>query len=70
MAKSQEELKEKIRKWKASLEAKGLKVNVGKTKVMVGGEGAGDVEEVGPWPCGVCGKGVGRNSIKCTGCSK
>ena len=24
----------------------------------------------GKWPCGVCGKGVGRNSILCTQCGK
>ena len=70
MAKSEAELKEKILKWKAHLEAKGLKVNAGKSKVMVGGEGAGDVEETGTWPCGVCGKGVGRNSLQCTSCRK
>jgi len=22
------------------------------------------------WPCGVCGRGVGNNSIQCTGCKK
>ena len=22
------------------------------------------------WPCGVCGRGVGSNSIKCTSCQK
>ena len=63
-------LKEKFQKWKACMEAKGLKVNIGKTKVMVGGEGSGAVEETGKFPCGVCGKGVARNSLKCTICAK
>jgi len=31
---SEESLMEKIRKWKAGLESKRLKVNIGKTKVM------------------------------------
>jgi len=22
------------------------------------------------WPCGVCGRGVGNNSIQCTSCQK
>jgi len=22
------------------------------------------------WPCGVCGRGIGNNSIQCTGCQK
>ena len=28
------------------------------------------VEEKGMWPCGVCKKGVGNNSILCHGCKK
>jgi hypothetical protein len=70
MADSIEQLKEKILNWKRGMEAKGLKVNVGKIKVMIGGEGAMEVEATCKWPCGVCNKGVGRNSIKCTGCQK
>ena len=36
MAKSEAGLKQKLLKWKSRMEAKGLKVNVGKTKVMTG----------------------------------
>src|SRR5260221_12313405 len=61
MAESENELREKLLKWKVGLEAKGLKVNVGKTKIMLGGCGMGDLEESGKWHCGVCGKGVGSN---------
>jgi hypothetical protein len=68
LADSEEELKVKIMKWKAGMEAKGLKVNVGKTKIMVGGEGTSDVEVSGKWPCGVCKKGVGSNSVQCIRC--
>jgi hypothetical protein len=70
MAESLQQLKGKLQKWKAGMEAKGLKMNVGKTKIMIGGEGTGDVEESGKWPCGVCKKGVGRNSIQCMKCAK
>ena len=28
------------------------------------------MEEKGKWPCGVCKKGVGNNSILCHGCKK
>ena len=28
------------------------------------------VEEKDKWPCGVCKKGVGNNSILCHGCKK
>ena len=34
MAESEESLCDKIVKWKSGLEAKGLKMNIGKTKVM------------------------------------
>ena len=34
MAESEESLRDKIVKWKSGLEAKGLKMNIGKTKVM------------------------------------
>ena len=52
------------------MESKGLKVNVGKTKVMVGGDSAGIVPETHKWPCGVCGKGVGSNSLQCHQCKQ
>ena len=69
IAESEDELKQKLKIWKDSMEAKGLKVNVTKTKVMIcGGERVAD--ETGRWPCGVCKKGVGRNSIECTTCKK
>ena len=69
MAESIEELKGKVLRWKECMEAKGLKMNIGKTKVMVSGKNCGDVERLGKWPCTVCGKGVGSNSIRCAGCS-
>ena len=61
---------EKMRKWKEELEMKGLKVNVGKTKVMNCKVGSVPLEESSKWPCGVCSKGVGNNSILCTQCKK
>ena len=61
---------EKIGKWKDGLETKGLKVNVGKTKILKCKVGSGAVEETGKYPCGVCKKGVGKNSILCTKCNK
>ena len=54
-----EELLEKLRRWRAGIEGNGLRVNLGKTKVMKCCEGAGLRENSGKFPCGVCGKGVG-----------
>jgi len=69
MAESEKSLRDKIVKWKSGLEAKGLKMNTGKTKVMFSCSMKDKVEE-GKWPCGVCKKGVGNNSILCHGCKK
>ena len=70
MATSLEELKEKLLRWKVKMESKGMKVNVNKTKIMVCQSGAQKVyrEPNVKFPCGVCGKGVGSNSIWCETC--
>ena len=59
IAESEVELVEKIRNWKAGMEDKGLRVNMGKTKVMRCRVDAGQVQKSGKYPCGVCSKGVG-----------
>jgi len=70
MAESKELLLEKLGRWKEHMEAKGLRVNMGKTKVMRCQVGKVQQGNSGKWPCGVCRKGVGRNSIECTACKK
>jgi len=45
-------------------------MNTGKTKVMFSCSMKVKVEEKGKWPCGVCKKGVGNDSILCHGCTK
>jgi len=42
-----------------------MRVNV-KTKVMISGEQQKVMQKAVRWPCGVCGRGVGNNSIQCT----
>ena len=49
-------------RWKECTEAKGLKMNTGKTKVMVSGKNSGHAEKLGMWPKSICGKGFGNNS--------
>ena len=68
LAESREILMEKIKIWKEGLESKGLKVNIGKTKVMKCHVDANMQVESGKCPYEICGKGVGRNSIQCEGC--
>ncbi|CAK9296894.1 unnamed protein product [Gordionus sp. m RMFG-2023] len=50
MANSEGEFRDKVSKWKMTMEAKGLKMNASKTKVMIGGENL-KMEESGKWPC-------------------
>ena len=57
-----------MRKWKNGMEAKGLRVNAGKTKVMQCRVSRFQSEDSGKLPCGVCRKGVGDNSILCVEC--
>ena len=70
IAESEEELIEKIRRWKDGMEEKGLRVNVTKTKVLRCHKKSGQVEGSGKHPCGVCKRGVGSNSILCGSCGK
>ena len=64
-----EGLREKFWKWKEVFERKVLKVNVGKTKVIMNeAEDKVSVSKVDPR--GVCGKRVMANSVLCVTCGK
>ena len=66
-----ESLEECVRKrltWKEAMEKKGLRVNAGKTKIMICGTGLDLLQSSGEFPCAVCRTGVGSNSIFCNGC--
>ena len=54
--------------WKEAMQKKGLRVNAGKTKVMICGTGLDLLQSSGEYPCAVCRTGVGNNSICCNGC--
>ena len=52
-------------------EKKGLRVNVGKTKIMESGINLDVLKKSGKYPCGVCQSGVGSsNAIFCGGCKR
>jgi len=70
MAETESKLMAQIRVWKENMEAKGLRVNLGKTKVMKCYNGGAEVVASGKYPCSVCKKGVGNNSIECSVCKK
>ena len=68
VAETLDEVKNRLSLWKQKFAEKGLKVNVAKTKVLVSGRGLNTIKESGNYPCGVCLKGVGVNSIYCSNC--
>ena len=53
MAPTIEQLGRRVADWRASLLDKGLKVNAGKSKVMVGSSGGKIIVNSGKWLCGV-----------------
>ena len=54
--------------WKEAMEEKGLRVNAGKTKIMICGTRLDLLQSSGEFPCAVCRTEVGSNSIFCKGC--
>ena len=68
---SKEELLVKVKTWKTEMEKKGLRVNMGKTKIMESGINLDVLKKSGKYPCGVCLTGVGKtNAILCDGCER
>ena len=67
MSEDMEDLKERFWNRKNALESKDLKVNTGKTKVMVSGS-EGELFKSKIDPCRVCGRRVMANSVFCTKC--
>ena len=70
-AESMEELLVKVQTWKTEMEKNGLRVNMGKTKIMESGINLDVLKKSGKYPCGVCQSGVGSsNAIFCGGCKR
>ena len=66
LAGTKEELVQKINSWKAGMEEKGLRVNMGKTEVMRCWNRTCQAENSVKFPCGICKKGVEAHSIPFT----
>ena len=67
IAASLEQCVRRLLTWKKAMEEKGLRVNAGKTKVMICGTGLNLLQSSGEFLCAVCRTGVGSNSIFCKG---
>ena len=65
---SLEECVRRLLTWKEAMEKKGLRVNAGKTKIMICSTGLDLLQSSCEFPCAVCRTGVGSSSIFCNGC--
>ena len=63
LAETFEGLMTKMEVWTNGLESYGLKVNIGKTKVMISGTELHTLQTSGKYSVAVCRKGVEKNSI-------
>jgi len=70
MAEIEQDLIKRLNEWKNNVENRGMRVDVNKTKVMISGEHQKPVHKAAKWPCGVCGRVLGSNSIQRTNCRK
>jgi hypothetical protein len=66
---TREEAVERFGAWREALESKGLKVNVAKSKLLRCSKNSAP-KDAATDPCGVCGRRVGVNSVKCQTCSR
>ena len=68
MSDNLQDLKIQLQGWRTSLDTQSVRINVGMTKILgSSGEAQKPTRNV-KWPCGVCSKGVGVNSIYCQPC--
>ena len=68
IAESLEDCVRRLLTWKEAMEKKRLRVNAGKTKIMIWGMGLDLLQSSGEFLCAICCTGVGSNSIFCNGC--
>ena len=62
IAESLEECVRRLLTWEEAMEEKGLRVNAGKTKIMICGTGLDLLQSSGEFPCACCRTGVGSNT--------
>ena len=64
-----EDLEKKLTIWKDNIETKGLRVNVNKTKLVCSKHNSSVKSDPLKWPCSICRRGVGINSIFYQSCN-
>jgi len=66
IAETEEGLIKRLNECKDNMKNRGMRVNMNKTKVMISVEWQKVKQKAIRWPCGICGGGIGNNSIQCT----
>jgi len=62
-AETEDDLIKRLNEWKDNIKNRGMRVNINKIKVMRSGKHHKLIQKATRWPHGVCGRGVGNNSI-------
>jgi len=70
IAETEEDLIKRLNEWKNNVESRGMRVNMNKTKVMIGVDHQKPLQKAARWLCGVCGRDIGSNSMQHTSCHK
>jgi len=70
IAEIEDDLIKTLNEWKDNVENRGMRINMNKSKVMISREWQKVMQKAVRWPCSVCGRGIGNNSIECTSCQK
>jgi len=70
IAETEDDLIKRLNGWKDNVENRSMRVKMNKTKVLISGERQKVTQKAVRWPCGVCGRGVGNDSVQCTSCQK
>jgi len=70
IAETEDDLIKRLNEWKDNMENRSTRVNMNKTKVMISVEQQRVTQKAVRWPCAVCGRGIGNNSMQCTSCKK
>ena len=69
-ADSNEGVTKMFKDWSSAVELRGMKVQLGKTKLFISGKRSKEATSSGQYPCAVCNRGVGVNAIFCASCNK
>jgi len=67
IAETEDDLIARLNEWKENVENRGMRVSTNKIKIIISGERQKETQKAIRWPCSVCGRGIGNNSVQCTG---